>query len=134
MSAGPSIDRERSAERITGTPELGYVPHETERARTRNVIAEGLGPAVECERLPPDQRVIEFDFGLDAEAVAVGPQFAERLVLGDANADDAGTQLLTLLASMCACGCGGDGVHPFGARPDGHAGHPQPVGLLLQPA
>ncbi len=30
-----------------------------------------------------DQRMVEFDFGLDPEAVAVGPQFAEGAVLGD---------------------------------------------------
>ena len=33
----------------------------------------------------PNERMIEFDLGLDPEAVLVGPQFAERAVLGHAH-------------------------------------------------
>ena len=33
--------------------------------------------------LAADQRVIEFDFGLDAQAARIGPQFAGAVVLAD---------------------------------------------------
>ena len=49
------------------------------RAISRRKVS---GLDVERERLMANERMIEFDFGLDPETMAVGPQFAERAVLG----------------------------------------------------
>ena len=73
---------ERGAERIAGAPQFGHVAHETERACARNLATERIGLNIERKRLAADQRMIELDFGLDPEAVLIGPQFAVGAVLG----------------------------------------------------
>ena len=52
------------------------------RAISRRNVSGSMSSA---KRLPADQRMIEVDFGLDAEAVLIGPQFAVGIVLGDAD-------------------------------------------------
>ena len=73
---------EGGAERVSGAPQFGDVLHETEGAGARDLAAEGLRLDVERKRLLADQRMIEFDFGLDPEAMLIGPKFAVRAVLG----------------------------------------------------
>ncbi len=76
---------ERGAERIAGAPQLGDVLHEAEGARTRDLAAEIFRLDIERERLMADQRMVEVDLGLDAEAVLVGTQLAEGVAAADAH-------------------------------------------------
>ena len=68
---------ERGAERVAGAPQFGDVLHEAEGAGARDLAAEGLRLDVERERLAANERMVEFDFGLDPETVLVRPQLAE---------------------------------------------------------
>ena len=59
--------------------------HEAEGAGARDLAAETVRLDVERQRLLADQRMIEFDFGFDPEAVRIRPQFAEGAAFGDAD-------------------------------------------------
>src|SRR5580692_6600126 len=76
---------ERSAERIARTPELGYIAHETKGAGAGQFTAKHRRLDIECISLAADNRMIKFDFGLDAQTARIWKQFAKRAVLADAN-------------------------------------------------
>src|SRR5215471_2473516 len=74
---------QRGAERVARIPQSGDIAHEAEGAGAGDLAAEAVGPQVERERLTPDQRVIELDFGFDAEAARIGPDFAVGIAQGN---------------------------------------------------
>ena len=76
---------QRSAQRISGAPQLGDVTHEAESPRPRDFAPERVGPYVESERLPADRRVVEIDLGLDPEAPCIRPKFPEGTLQRDAD-------------------------------------------------
>src|SRR5215469_3847303 len=73
---------ERGAERVARVPQRGHIAHEAEGARARDVAAERFGLHVDRQRLTPDERVLELDLRLDAEAAGIGPYLSERISLG----------------------------------------------------
>src|SRR5262249_20724140 len=70
---------ERGAERIARVPQRRHIAHETEGAGARDVATERFRLHVDRQRLTPDQRVLELNLRLDAEAARVGPYFPERV-------------------------------------------------------
>src|SRR4029079_17441069 len=62
---------ERSAERIARAPQLGYVAHEAEGARPRELPAERGGLDIERDRLAADRLAGKLDLGLDTETVSI---------------------------------------------------------------
>src|ERR1700686_2267915 len=68
---------ERGAERVTGFPELGDVAHETEGPGPRQIATEYRGFDIDVQHLPADYRMIEFDLGLNPQALGMRPQLAE---------------------------------------------------------
>ena len=52
------------AKRVTGAPQRRDIAHEAERARASDLVTEGIGPAVEHQSLPPNERMLEFDLCL----------------------------------------------------------------------
>src|SRR5215468_9532397 len=70
---------ERGAERIARVPQRRHVAHEAEGAGARDVATERFRLHVDRQCLTPDQRVLELDLRLDAEAARVGPYLSERV-------------------------------------------------------
>src|SRR5205823_13241181 len=72
---------QRGAERVAGVPQARHIAQEAERARARNVTPECFRLDVERQRLTSDQRVLELDLCLHAEAARVRPYLAVGIAL-----------------------------------------------------
>src|SRR5262249_25678486 len=74
---------ERRTERVAPIPQRSDGADEGEGARARNLAPERIRSYVKGERLASDQRMVEFDLGLDAKAARVRSDLAESIAHGD---------------------------------------------------
>src|SRR5262245_53387314 len=75
---------EGGAERIARVPKSRYVAHEAEGARASDLAAESVRADVNSQALAADQRMIELDLCLDAKAVFIRCDLADRITESDA--------------------------------------------------
>src|SRR5919201_3490926 len=72
---------QRGAKRVAGVPQARHIAQEAERACARNVTPERVRLDVERQRLTSDQRVLELDLRLHAEAARIRSYLAIGIAL-----------------------------------------------------
>src|SRR5262249_5981517 len=72
---------QRGAKRVAGVPQARHIAQEAECASARNVTPERFRLDVERQRLTSDQRVLELDLRLHAEATRIWPHLAVGIAL-----------------------------------------------------